>query len=163
MLFFILLAFLLGCANVISKMINYRATQELGTWNGSLVNYVVASALAFALLLCTGGFQSDSLIAWAEAPLYLYLGGTLGVIAFVISLVCLARMEVFQSTALLLIGQLRAGILFDVIVYQNFTTAFAFPFISVIGIFSIHIIFKIIYTISLSEIIFSKYCRSIFR
>lgn len=121
MLFFILLAFLLGCANVISKMINYRATQELGTWNGSLVNYVVASALAFVLLLCTGVFDPDSLTAWAKAPLYLYLGGTLGVIAFVISLVCLARMEVFQSTALLLIGQLLAGILFDVIVYRNFT------------------------------------------
>lgn len=42
-------------------------------------------------------------------------------IAFVISLVCLARMEVFQSTALLLIGQLLAGILFDVVVYRNFT------------------------------------------
>ena len=46
MILIILIAFLYGCATVISKMINYRAAQELGTWNGSLVNYVVASILA---------------------------------------------------------------------------------------------------------------------
>ena len=43
MILIVFIAFLYGCATVISKMINYRAAQELGTWNGSLVNYVVAS------------------------------------------------------------------------------------------------------------------------
>ncbi|MCI8418246.1 MAG: hypothetical protein HFI33_12265 [Lachnospiraceae bacterium] len=116
----IFIAFLYGCATVISKMINYRATQELGTWNGSLVNYVVASILALAMLLATTGLQVD-LQAYVAAPLYLYAGGTFGVLAFVISLVCLAKMKVFQSTLLLLVGQLAAGIVFDILVFQNFT------------------------------------------
>ena len=120
MVFVILIAFLYGCATVISKMINYRATQELGTWNGSLVNYVVASILALVMLLFTSGFQVKP-GAYTEAPPYLYAGGAFGVIAFVLSLVCLDKMKVFQSTILLLVGQLLAGILFDVMVFQNFT------------------------------------------
>ena len=53
MILIVFIAFLYGCATVISKMINYRAAQELGTWNGSLVNYVVASVLALVMLLVT--------------------------------------------------------------------------------------------------------------
>ena len=116
----IFIAFLYGCATVISKMINYRATQELGTWNGSLVNYVVASLLALFLLIVSPYLQSD-LQACVRVPLYLYAGGTFGVIAFVLSIITLSRMKVFQSTILLLAGQLLAGILFDVIVFRNFT------------------------------------------
>lgn len=116
----IFIAFLYGCATVISKMINYRATQELGTWNGSLVNYVVASLLALFLLTVSPYLQSD-LQACARVPLYLYAGGTFGVIAFVLSIITLSRMKVFQSTILLLAGQLLAGILFDVLVFRNFT------------------------------------------
>ncbi|MCI8853380.1 MAG: hypothetical protein HFI32_07770 [Lachnospiraceae bacterium] len=120
MILVVFIAFLYGCATVISKMINYRATQELGTWNGSLVNYVVASLLALVMLLAATSFRPD-LHVFQDAPFYLYAGGAFGVIAFVLSLVCLSRMKVFQSTILLLVGQLLAGILFDVIVFQNFT------------------------------------------
>ena len=113
MFLIVFIAFLYGCATVISKMINYRAAQELGTWNGSLVNYVVASILV-----------------------YLYAGGTFGVIAFVLSIVTLRRMKVFQSTILLLAGQLLAGILFDLIVFRGFTwIKFAGVLLVSLGIF----------------------------
>lgn len=120
MLLLIILAFFYGCATVVSKMINYRAAKVLGTWNGSLVNYVVASILALILLLFSPYLWSD-LQACIKVPVYLYAGGTFGVIAFVLSIIALDRMKVFQSTILLLVGQLLAGILFDVIVFQNFT------------------------------------------
>ena len=116
----IFIAFLYGCATVISKMINYRAAQELGTWNGSLVNYVVASILALVLLFFSSKLQTD-LAMCTKVPAYLYAGGTFGVIAFVLSIVTLNRMKVFQSTILLLSGQLLAGILFDVAVFRNFS------------------------------------------
>lgn len=120
MILIVFIAFLYGCATVISKMINYRAAQELGTWNGSLVNYVVASVLALVMLLGTTGFQVD-LRTYIEAPFYLYAGGTFGVIAFVLSIVTLSKMKVFQSTIFLLAGQLLAGILFDLLVFGNLT------------------------------------------
>ena len=128
-------AFLYGCATVISKMINYRAAQELGTWNGSLVNYAVASILALVLLLLSSHLTAD-LTACVRVPAYLYAGGTFGVIAFVLSIISLSRMKVFQSTILLLAGQLLAGILFDVMIFQNFTwTKFAGVLLVAVGIF----------------------------
>ena len=94
MAFVLTLAFVNGCATVISKMINYRCTKYLGTNNGSLVNYIVASV-------------------WA------YLGGAFGIVAFIISMITLSHLKVMESTILLLVGQLTAGILFDALMFQN--------------------------------------------
>lgn len=118
MAFVLTLAFVNGCATVISKMINYRCTKILGTYNGSLVNYVVASVLSFVLLLASSHFQID-LYAFSNAPWWMYLGGAFGIVAFLISMITLSRLKVMESTILLLVGQLTAGILFDTFVFRN--------------------------------------------
>ena len=119
MAFVLTLAFVNGCATVISKMINYRCTKILGTYNGSLVNYVVATVLSFVLLLCSSRLNID-FNAFSKAPWWMYLGGAFGIIAFLISMVTLSRLKVMESTILLLIGQLTAGILFDAFLFKNF-------------------------------------------
>ena len=119
MAFVLTLAFVNGCATVISKMINYRCTKILGTYNGSLVNYVVATVLSFVLLLCSSRLNID-FYALSKAPWWMYLGGAFGIIAFLISMVTLSRLKVMESTILLLIGQLTAGILFDAFLFKNF-------------------------------------------
>lgn len=119
MAFVLTLAFVNGCATVISKMINYRCTKILGTYNGSLVNYVVATVLSFVLLLCSSRLNID-FYAFSKAPWWMYLGGVFGIIAFLISMVTLSRLKVMESTILLLIGQLTAGILFDAFLFKNF-------------------------------------------
>ena len=119
MAFVLTLAFVNGCATVISKMINYRCTKILGTYNGSLVNYVVATVLSFVLLLCSSRLTID-FYAFSKAPWWMYLGGAFGIIAFLISMVTLSRLKVMESTILLLIGQLTAGILFDAFLFKNF-------------------------------------------
>lgn len=118
MAFVLTLAFVNGCANVISKMINYRCTKVLGTNNGSLVNYVVASVLSFILLLVSTKFDID-FYAFTEAPWWMYLGGAFGIIAFVVSMITLSHLKVMESTILLLVGQLTAGILFDTFMFHN--------------------------------------------
>ena len=118
MAFVLTLAFIQGCATVISKMINYRCTKYLGTNNGSLVNYVVATVLSFILLVVSSRFHVD-LYSFGKAPWYLYLGGTFGIVAFLISMVTLNRLNVMASTILLLAGQLTAGIVFDSLVFHN--------------------------------------------
>ena len=115
MAFVLTLAFVNGCATVISKMINYRCTKILGTYNGSLVNYVVATVLSFVLLLCSSRLNID-FYAFSKAPWWMYLGGAFGIIAFL----TLSRLKVMESTILLLIGQLTAGILFDAFLFKNF-------------------------------------------
>ena len=120
MAFVLTLAFVNGCATVISKMINYRCTKILGTYNGSLVNYVVATVLSFVLLLFSSEFHVD-FYAFSDAPWWLYLGGAFGIIAFLISMVTLSRLKVMESTILLLVGQLTAGILFDAFMFKDFS------------------------------------------
>lgn len=120
MAFVLTLAFVNGCATVISKMINYRCTKILGTYNGSLVNYVVATVLSFVLLLFSSGFNID-FYAFSSAPWWMYLGGAFGIVAFLISMVTLSRLKVMESTILLLVGQLTAGILFDAFMFKNFS------------------------------------------
>lgn len=118
MAFVLTLAFVNGCATVISKMINYRCTKVLGTYNGSLVNYVVASVLSFVLLLVSSRLHVD-LYSFSQAPWWMYLGGAFGIIAFLISMVTLTKLKVMESTILLLVGQLTAGILFDALTFKN--------------------------------------------
>lgn len=112
------LAFINGIASVISKMICFRCTKVLGTNNGSLVNYVVASILSFILLLFYNRFHVD-ITMFANAPWWMYLGGAFGIVAFILSMITLSKLKVFESTILLLAGQLAAGIAFDTFVFQN--------------------------------------------
>lgn len=118
MSFILTIAFINGCATVISKMINYRCTKILGTYNGSLVNYVVASLLSLLLLLVSEKGSID-FYSFGAAPWWMYLGGAFGIIAFIISMITLNRLKVMESTILLLAGQLSAGILFDTFVFGN--------------------------------------------
>ncbi len=118
MSFILTLAFINGCATVISKMINYRCTKVLGTYNGSLVNYAVASLLSFGLMLVSQNFEID-FYSFTQAPWWMYLGGAFGIIAFIISMITLTRLNVMESTILLLAGQLTAGILFDAFVFGS--------------------------------------------
>lgn len=118
MAFVLTLAFVNGCACVISKMINYRCTKILGTYNGSLVNYVVASVLSLVLLLISSGLHLD-LSSFTAVPWWMYLGGAFGIIAFIISMITLSHLKVMESTILLLAGQLTAGILFDAFMFKN--------------------------------------------
>ena len=118
MAFVLTLAFVNGCATVISKMINYRCTKILGTNNGSLVNYVVASVHSLIQVFCS--YKSGGVLyCVTEAPRWLYLGGAFGIVAFIISMITLNKLKVMESTILLLVGQLTAGILFDAFVFQN--------------------------------------------
>lgn len=120
MAFVLTLAFVNGCATVISKMINYRCTKILGTYNGSLVNYVVATILSFILLLFSSGLNID-FYSFSSAPWWMYLGGAFGIVAFLISMVTLSHLKVMESTILLLVGQLTAGILFDAFMFKDFS------------------------------------------
>lgn len=115
---YILLALLLGGINVYSKTVNFQATKYLGTANGTLVNYVVASFLSAALLPCLEVEYANPAV-FAAAPLWLYWGGVCGVAALVINVASLKKINLFQSTTLLLIGQLAGSALLDAVLFDN--------------------------------------------
>lgn len=114
---FLLLAFALGCLNVYSKTVNFQATKHLGTASGTLVNYVVASLLSALLMPCFPA-GSAAPAAFLQAPAWLYFGGVFGVVALVINVVSLKKIPLFQSTTLLLVGQLAGSTLLDGVLFH---------------------------------------------
>lgn len=114
----LLLALALGGVNVFSKTVNFQASNHLGTVNGTLINYIVASPLSAVLLALTGGTKGIA-EAFGAAPAWLYLGGVCGVAALVLNVLSLKRISLFQSTALLLGGQLAGAAILDGVLFRN--------------------------------------------
>ena len=119
MAFILTLAFVNGCATVISKMINYRCTKYLGTNNGSLVNYVVASVLSFILLAVSSKF-SINLYSFSQAPWWSYLGGAFGIllgyaaVTAGMALMGVAPVIDGSTIAFLMLFSMATGVLFGV-------------------------------------------------
>lgn len=114
---YIFLAFLEGGLGVYSRAVNFRATECLGTANGTLINYVTASVLSLALLLFTG--TAESWAGFAAAPAWVYLGGVCGVVALVINVTALKKLTLFQSGILMLTGQLAGSALLDAVLFHS--------------------------------------------
>lgn len=117
-LFYILLALLMGAVTVYSKAVNFQATKYLGTFNGTLVNYVTASILSALLLITVEPDYADT-AAFTATPVWLYLGGVCGVIAMIINVISLKKITLFQSTTLLLAGQLAGSALLDAVLFRS--------------------------------------------
>lgn len=114
---YVLLAFLVGGVGIYSEAVNFRASECLGTANGTLVNYVVASGLSILLLTFTGG--GEGWVRLGTAPFWAYLGGICGVVAMVIIVTSLKKIALFQAATLLLLGRLSCSTLLDGILFQN--------------------------------------------
>lgn len=119
-LFYVLLAFVMGGVNVLSKTVNFQAAEHLGTYSGTLINYLVASALSVVLL---GAFEPQyaAPAVFGAAPPWLYLGGVFGVAALVINVISLKKIDLLQSTVLLLLGNLIASAVLDTVLFHSMT------------------------------------------
>lgn len=114
-----LLAFISGCAGVINKLLNLEAKKGLGTWNGTLLNYVESSLIAGVLVLIFGGalWNVDIL---SNVPWYYFLGGLFGVVSMLLALKGMQMSSMIYATILMLVGQLFAGYVVDSIVSGEF-------------------------------------------
>lgn len=124
---YILIALGLGCVNVINRALSFQATKHLGTNSGCLMNYLVGTLASLAVLIIYPQSR-ETMVHLNQAPLWLYLGGVFGVIAFFLNITSLHKMNLFQSAIIILIGQLIASFVLDLI--------FGYPlsFIKIIGI-----------------------------
>ena len=113
-----LLAFISGCAGVINKLLNLEAKKGLGTWNGTLLNYVESSIFAGVLMLVFGGalWKYEVLV---NVPWYYFLGGLFGVVSMLLALRGMQKTSMMYATVLMLVGQLFAGYVVDCIVNQQ--------------------------------------------
>ena len=109
------LAFISGCAGVINKLLNLEAKKGLGTWNGTLLNYVESSLFAGILMMIFGGALWKYEV-FVNVPWYFFLGGLFGVVSMLLALKGMQKTSMMYATVFMLVGQLFAGYVVDAIV-----------------------------------------------
>lgn len=127
---YILVAVTLGVLNVFNKMVNVKASEYLGNINGTLINYIEATLISLAIILCTGHMNELTADYIKTVPAYLYLGSIAGLIALILLVIGTKKSTVMVSTIVVLIGQLAMSILLDHIFFQE-----DFSILKVLGIF----------------------------
>lgn len=128
---FYLTAIANGFLNTFNRMTNVKAKQCLGTANGTLINYVEATIIAFVLLYLMG---NGAELEWShikQVPVVFYLGAICGLVAMLFTVVATPKTGAMLSSILTLVGQLSTSIVLDYIFFG------AFSGIRVIGIFLI--------------------------
>lgn len=128
---FYLTAIANGFLNTFNRMTNVKAKQCLGTANGTLINYIEATIIAFLLIFLTGNGAELRLSHIKEVPLVFYLGAICGLAAMILIVIATPKTGAMLSSVLMLIGQLSTSILLDYLFFD------AFSWVRVLGIFLI--------------------------
>ena len=120
-LLFLLLLFAIGigCITVFAKMFNFEASHYVGKIAGSFYNAGFGAIIAFFLFLAASGFRIPA-EGFLIAPKIAYLTGPLGAFACVLNNMAYSKIKVFHATIFLLIGQIGASIVADLILLGNF-------------------------------------------
>ena len=118
---FYLTAIANGFLNTINRMTNVKAKECLGTTNGTLINYLEATLIAFFLIFLTGNGAELQFSHIKEVPLVFYLGALCGLAAMIFIVVATPKTGAMLSTVLMLIGQLSTAAVLDYIFYGKFS------------------------------------------
>lgn len=111
--FYILLAVLSGVSVVISRIFNSIIAEEIGTLQGTFINYFTGLVTSFVLLLITKDYVNIDLNSYYNIPIYSYFGGIIGILVVILSNYTIPRVSSFSLSLLVFIGQLSIGIFID--------------------------------------------------
>lgn len=113
LIFYIIVSALAGVTIVLSRIINSKLAQKIGTLQGTLINYITGLTLSFLCYLLSNEIPLLSFHVYKSIPLWAYLGGLTGVIVILSSNYITPRIPTFYITLLIFIGQLIIGIVID--------------------------------------------------
>jgi uncharacterized membrane protein YdcZ (DUF606 family) len=113
---YIILAFLTGCAVILSLVINSKLAEKIGIFQGSLVNYTVGLLFSTLVLIFNYRHINMAIELFIDIPFWVYLGGFIGVIVLSINNIVIPKIPTIYSTLLLFIGQLSMGMLIDFVI-----------------------------------------------
>lgn len=117
--FYILLAILAGVSIVISRIFNSRIAEEIGTIQGTYINYLTGLFTAFIFFILSKEYINIGTVNYSNIPLYSYLGGAIGILVVLLSNYTIPKVSSFSLSLLVFIGQLSIGILID---YYSYNT-----------------------------------------
>lgn len=118
----IILSLLTGVTIVTSRTINANLAQKTSILTSTWYNYFIGFIISLIVLLICND-NSNLLSSFKlSSNIYIYLGGTLGVIAVFLSNIIVTKISSFYMTLLLFIGQVFSGIVLDIILTSQFST-----------------------------------------
>ena len=116
---YILIAILAGVSVVISRIFNSIIADEIGTLQGTFINYLTGLVAAFILFILSKEYLNIGNINYSNIPFYSYLGGAIGILVVLLSNYTTPKVSNFSLSLLVFKGQLSIGILID---YYSYST-----------------------------------------
>ena len=116
---YILIAILAGVSVVISRIFNSKIADEIGTLQGTFINYLTGLIAAFIFFILSKEYLNMGNINYSSIPFYSYLGGAIGILVVLLSNYTTPKVSNFSLSLLVFIGQLSIGILID---YYSYST-----------------------------------------
>lgn len=119
--FYLLLAFISGALVMISAVFNARLAASIGLMRGTALNYVVGLLTVILILLMMGSTPGEYKGLLSIHPLFVFGGGALGVVIVSGLSAVIPRIPAVYSTILVFIGQVGAGLIFDLLYLDRFS------------------------------------------
>lgn len=117
----LLLTILLGGCAVFVRTMNARVARITGSViDGGFVNSIGGSIGGLLLTLAISGSRMD-FSAFGRVPAVYYCAGCFGLACLMLSILAYKRLETFYATVFMLIGQICAGVVLDLMIFHALT------------------------------------------
>ena len=115
----ILLAILGGVLTTLSMIVSSALGKKIGLIQSTIIHYIGGLIGGVFILIGMGSTSAPSIIDLSKMPLYIFLGGIMGVIVVYISNIVIPKIPVVYSTLLMFSGQMICAIIIDTIIITN--------------------------------------------
>ena len=117
----ILLAVLGGVLTTLSMVVSSSLGKKIGLIQSTIIHYIGGLIGGIFILIGMGSVSVPSIIDMSRMPLYIFLGGIMGVMVVYASKVVIPKIPVVYSTLLMFSGQMLCAIVIDAIVMGDFS------------------------------------------
>lgn len=117
----ILLAILGGVLTTLSMIVSSALGKKIGLIQSTIIHYMGGLIGGVFILIGMGSASAPSIIDLSKMPLYIFLGGIMGVIVVYISNIVIPKIPVVYSTLLMFSGQMICAIIIDTIIIGEFS------------------------------------------
>lgn len=116
----ILLAVLGGVLTTLSMVVSSTLGKRIGLIQSTIIHYIGGLVGGIFILIGLGSATTPSIMEMSNMPIYIFLGGIIGVMVVYISNVVIPKIPVVYSTLLMFSGQMICAIIIDAIVIGDF-------------------------------------------
>lgn len=117
----ILLAIFGGVLTTLSMIVSSTLGKKIGLIQSTVVHYIGGLIGGIFILIGIGSESAPSIIDMSRMPLYIFLGGIIGVVVVYTSNIIIPKIPVVYSTLLMFSGQMLCAIIIDTIVMGDFS------------------------------------------